>query len=89
MRALIRFGNIRALEDDKVRIRVPTYSAIGAGMFLFIITAYYLLMLLLLVVVAPGGLLGNLPAFVLVTFLYFGWSLPSYFGVIHPYRLIR
>lgn len=89
MRALVRHGDVRALNDDKIRIKVPTYSAIGAGMFLFVSTAYYLLMSLLLVVVAPGGLLGNLPAFVLLTFLCFGWSLPSYFGVIHPYKIIR
>jgi len=89
MRTLVRYGDIRAISDDEIRIRVPTYSAIGAGMFLFVTTTYFLLMLLLLVVVAPGGLLTNLPEFVLVTLLYAGWSLPSYTGVIRPFEVIR
>ena len=89
MRALVRYGDIRGCKNDKVRISTPTYSAIGAGIYLIITTSYYLLMLLLLIVVAPGGLLANLQTVVLLTLVYLGCSLPSYSGVIRPFLITR
>jgi len=88
LRSLVRYRDIRALKSGDIQIRVPTFSAIGASLFLFISTAYFLLVLLLLVI-APSGLLAKLPLFMLVSILYAGCSLPFYTCAIHPFLIIR
>ena len=88
LRALVRYRDIRTLKGGDIQIRIPTYSAIGASMYLFITTAYFLLVLLLLVM-APGGLLAKLPSFMLISILYTGCSFPFYTCAIHPFLIIR
>ena len=88
LRALVRYRDIRTLKGGDIQIRIPTYSAIGASMYLFITTTYFLLVLLLLVM-APGGLLAKLPLFMLISILYAGCSLPFYTCAIHPFLIIR
>ncbi len=43
LRSVVRYGDIRAIKNDDIRIHIPIFSAISAWMYLFICTAYFLL----------------------------------------------
>ena len=88
LRSLVRYGDLRGINEKMIKLNRPLYSAIGACLFITT-CAIYFAATVVLIVIAPAGLASKLFALTLFSVIFSGSALPFYTSAIRPYLIVR